>query len=170
VSITVDDIDYSLSHLRPFTCTCAGSGRDGADIVVRVSFKTHVYSKSPEIVSDPHHLFDENGKKRVFCKERYEISLTLPQRCREMISRNFLTWVSSDRNTISNMAILDGPIVDGDHAVMFYYLYPSLSSEVDVELVVKSSYIKSLIATRIKRRFNVVQKIKECYFKQKVVP
>lgn len=170
MSITVDGTVYSLSHLSPFTYTCSGVGRDGADIVVRVSFKTHVYSKSLAIVSDPHHLFDEGGQKRVFCPQRYLISLTLPQRCRKMISDNFLTWVSEDKNTVSNMAVLDGAIADGEHAVMFYYLYPSRVSGVDVELVVKSSYMKELIASRIKRRFNVVQKIKECYFKRKVVP
>jgi len=68
------------------------------------------------------------------------------------------------------MAVIDGVIRDGEHAVMFYYLYPSRADGIDVEFVVKSSYMRELIASRIKRRFNVVQKIKECYFKQKVVP
>lgn len=170
MTIEVDGAVYSLQHLEPFTHVCPSKGKDNTDLVVHVSFMTHVYSKSLEIVSHPHHLFDENGVKRAFCLDRYTLSLTLQELCIKMMDENYLTWISQDKNGISNMSALDGPISDGNHYVIFYYVFPSRRTGCDVELVVKSAYRKDIIAHRIKRRYNVIQKLRECLFSEKKIP
>lgn len=115
-------------------------------------------------------FIDENGSPRVFCVDRFERSLILPDFSRQMLAENMLTWESADRNGMSNMLVIDGPLVDGDHHVAVYHLYPSAVPEIDVEMVIKSGYVKSVIFSHIKRRFNVLQMLRKCYYEQTKVP
>lgn len=87
-----------------------------------------------------------------------------------MLAENMLTWESYDKNRISNMAAMEGPLTSGEHHVAVYYLFPSQASGVEVEMVIKSAYRKVLNFDNIKRRFNVVQLTKKCYYDQMKVP
>lgn len=115
-------------------------------------------------------FMDEGGRGRVFCEDRYNASTGLPDVCRRMLDENFLTWEAQDRNGVSNMAVIDGELVTGNHTAIIYYLFPSQVEGLDVELVVKSAYEKEIDFSHIKRRFKVVQLVKTCYYKGQKVP
>ena len=68
------------------------------------------------------------------------------------------------------MAVVDGPMIDGERQIIVYYLYPSKVSGIDVEMVIKSGYRKIMNFGHIKRRFKVVQLTKKCYYEQVKVP
>ena len=168
-NLTVNDNAYSFTHLQPQRHVLRGHGRDKADIAIRLSFQSHVFSRTPDEDELPN-FNDENNKARIFCLERYNHSLNLPQMCSDMITRNFLTWESKDRNSTSNLTVIDGNLVTGDNYAIYYYLFPSRLDNCDVELVVKSAYMRYIDFSHIKRRFKTIQPIKTCYFKDKIVP
>ena len=87
-----------------------------------------------------------------------------------MLAKNVLTWESKDRNSTSNLTVVNDNLVSGENYAIYYYLFPSRLDDCDVELVVKSAYTREIDFAKIKRRYKSVQKIKECYFNQKVVP
>lgn len=160
---------HRLDHLVAFGHDLIGHGRDKSNLRVRVSFQSHVFSKSCA-AGDRHDFLDEGRRARVLCPDRYGASLGLPLLCRRMLNENFLTWESEDKNGKSNMAVIDGPLVSGNHQVVLYYVFPSRADGIDVELVVKSAYEKAINFIHIKRRLNVLQVIKTCHFKQVMVP
>ena len=76
-------------------------------------------------------LEDENGKPRQFCEDRYAFSLGLPELSKRMVEQNYFCWDSIDRNRAMNYAVIDvapgriRELIDGEHQVVFFYLYPS---------------------------------------------
>ena len=163
-------VNYSFEHLAPRNVVIAGEGREGGDIVVRISFKSHVFSKSLPFRGEEFDFRDENDQKRSFCLTRYRASLTLAQTCEDLLVNNAPTWESRDRNRKSNLAIVEAPLVSGEHYAIFYYFFPSRKDGVDVEMVVKSAFKKYIDFSRIKRRYKMKQRLKECYYKNKTVP
>jgi len=147
----------------------AGHGHGGADIVVRSSFHSHVFSLAWEHSGGAYFL-DESQNRRTFCPDRHAKSFALPQMCTDMVEQNHLTWISHDKNKVSNLAVIGDDLITGQHYVVVYYLFPSRSEAFDVELVVKSAYEKYVDFSHIKRRFKTVQQIKTCYYQQKKVP
>jgi len=87
-----------------------------------------------------------------------------------MIDSNFKTWVSEDRNKVSNMAVIGNVLTKGIHIVVFYYLFPSKSKDCDIELVVKSAYRKHIDPGKIKHMLKITNVIKQCYFSGGKVP
>lgn len=160
---------FSMNHLTPQRHIVIGHGHSGADITVRTSYHSHVFSTATK-PTDSAYFWDENHIKRTFCPKRHARSFVLPQMCAEMIKQNHLTWISRDKNRISNLAVNGNQLNAGRHYVVFYYLFPSKANEIDVELVVKSAYEMYVDFRRIKRRFNTIQQIKTCYYKKKKVP
>src|SRR3546814_8551523 len=67
--IVVDGVLRDLRHLRSFAVTVPNKGKDGADLIVRVSLGLHTVSRGCE--RGAHHFEDENGKPRQFCEDRY---------------------------------------------------------------------------------------------------
>ncbi len=67
-------------------------------------------------------------------------------------------------------AVIDvapGPVVnlvDGEHEVVFFYLYPALNDDMDVKLIVASCYSRLLTFGRIKRRYNVHTLLRKCLY------
>lgn len=168
--LTVSGTVHRFGHLVPFVHTLPSTGRDGADLRVRVSFQSHVFCRTWSNTDGACHLRDEAGQPRTFCNDRFALSLTLPDFCRQMLTQNYLTWVSEDRNRASNMAVIDPPLQTGEHDTVIYYLFPSSLSDTDVELVIKSAYRKSLNFDHIKRRHNIISLVKKCYYEQRTVP
>lgn len=158
------DRRYSFDHLQPFSVILPARNPTEQDIAVRISFQSHVFSRQ----YDPHHdaatITDESGTTRHICDIRYAASHTLPATCEAMILRNYLTWESQDRNRKSNLAVTGAELVSGPNNVVIYYLHPSRSEDIDVELVVKSSYAMDIDFNRVKRRFNVCQLVRKVHF------
>jgi hypothetical protein len=166
VDRVVQNQTYPLRHLGAFGTILYGHGPQGSDIRVRVSYLSHVFSKTPESgeISD---FEDENGKNRVFCTERYNCSLNISQYCADSIQNNVLTWESKDKNSVSSYMIVKD-VNGGDYAIV-YRLTPSLSEDHDVEFIVKSAYLKTVVHKN-PRKYNVRNLIKTCCYQQKSLP
>jgi hypothetical protein len=162
----VQNQTYSLGHLSAFGAVLNGHGPQGSDIRVRVSYLSHVFSKTPEFgaISD---FQDENDKNRVFCTDRYNCSLNISQYCADSIQNNVLTWESKDKNGASSYMVVKD--VNGDDYAIIYRLTPSLSDEHDVEFIVKSAYHKTVIHKN-PRKYNVRNLIKKCCYERKSLP
>ena len=174
ISLEFPELDFNgtqigFEHLKPFRYELTGHGKGGQSIYVRISFQSHVFSQTAG-ENEPLYFLDENGNNRAFCPHRYKSSLRLPALCEDMLAKNVLTWESKDRNSTSNLTVVNDNLVSGENYAIYYYLFPSRLDDCDVELVVKSAYTREIDFAKIKRRYKSVQKIKECYFNQKVVP
>ncbi|PHR58267.1 MAG: hypothetical protein COA43_10925 [Robiginitomaculum sp.] len=161
--------NYDFDHLKPQTHTLEGQGNNGKDILIRLSFESHVFSRTP-LSGERSSFRDRRGQERVFCVDRYDRSLVLDNLCADMILQNFLTWESKDRNSKSNLAVVRSRLITGLNYAIFYYLFPSRSNSYDVEIVIKSAYEKYIDFSHIKRRNKTTQLIKKCYFQQKTIP
>lgn len=159
-----------LGHLQPFVLPLEGQGRNGGQLLVRVSYQSHVFSKTPTQADEGYDFIDETGARRRFCDERYRRCLKLPETCRSLWQMNALTWVSKDRNRASNMAVIEDRHVSGRHYAVIYYLFPSRNDHIDIEMVVKSAYEKYIDFSHIKRKFRMIQLAKKSYYEGKVVP
>jgi len=148
-----------LKHLAPFTHRLPGQARDGVDLVVRVTFQSHVFSKSEG--SGPHDFVDVSGNRRYFCPARYAFSLGLESEVRKILDQNVYTWEAKDKNQIANLAVLapaSVQFVSGTHNVLIYYLHSSAVSGIHVEMIVKSCYMKVVDFKRHPKR----EKIRAC--------
>ena len=157
---------YTLDHLEAFGIVLNGHGPQGSNIRVRVSYLSHVFSKTPE-VGEVCDFQDENGKDRVFCNDRYNCSLNISHHCGDSIQNNVLTWESRDKNGASSYMIVKDD--NGAYYAIIYRLTPSLSDAYDVEFIVKSAYHKAAIHINL-RKHNVRSLIKKCCFEQKALP
>lgn len=172
--IEVGGVLRDLRHLRSFVVTVPGKGRDNGDLRVRISLGLHTISTGCD--RGAHDLEDENGKPRRFCEDRYAFSLGLPELARRMIEQNYFCWGSIDRNRAMNYAIIDvapgrvRELADGEHQVIFFYLYPCRQPEADVNLVITSCHAREVVFRHVKRRFNMVPLLRTCLFQQKRIP
>ena len=168
--VIIDGVDYNLIHLLPFVHRIPGQGPEKGELAVRVTFHSHVFSRQPKPEDVGHHFDDEGGRQRIFCPDRFAFSYTLPDLCRRMLDQNFLTWQEKDKNSVSNLAVIDGPLRNGEHRLVVYYLIPSKVTGIHVELVVKSCYPKELNFTHRQKRDRVVYLVKKCLYDKKKIP
>ena len=150
---------HALKHLVSFTHRLAGHGPDGAPLVVRVTFESHVFSKSEG--AGAHDFLDESGNKRFFCLDRYAFSFTLQDEVRKILDQNVYTWEVKDKNQVANLAVLAPAtvqMVSGIHNVLIYYLFKSSVPDINVEMKVKSCYMREIDFGRHKKR----EKIRVC--------
>ncbi|MCM5557057.1 hypothetical protein [Pleomorphomonas sp. JP5] len=164
------DREIDFKHLAPFTHSLQGHGRNGASIVLRVSFRSHVFSRAHKGETQGLFFLDENGNRRIFCEDRYAASLQLPALCLGLLSSNALTWESRDGNEKYNLASIGGALVSGAHDTVIFYLFPSGANGIDVEFVVVSFYLKTWNFAHVKRRDKIIQPIKKCYYNGHRVP
>jgi len=61
-------------------------------------------------------------------------------------------------------------LTDGEHQVVFFYLYPCRSQEAEVNLVITSCHVREVVFGHIKRRFNMHVLLRTCLFKGKRIP
>lgn len=172
--IEVDGVLRDLRHLSSFVVTVPNKGKDGADLRVRISLGLHTVSRGCE--RGAHHLEDENGKPRQFCEDRYAFSLGLPELSKRMVEQNYFCWDSIDRNRAINYAVIDiapgrvRELIDGEHQVVFFYLYPCIAPEADVNLMITSCHARTVIFSRIKRRYNMHTLLRTCLYKERRIP
>ncbi|MCC1481527.1 hypothetical protein [Roseibaca sp. Y0-43] len=173
--IEIDGIVRDLKHLDSFVVTLKGKGKGGADLRVLVHLGLHTISRAckPGEITD---LSDENGRPRIFCEDRYAFSFGLPDITKRMIEEKYFCWVSSDRNRSMNYAVLDAApsrvrqLKDGEHQVIYFYLYPSRGKRADVDLFVTSCHMRFLKFGAIKRRYDLHSLLRKCYFESKRLP
>lgn len=161
-----------LRHLAPFTYTYNGHGLGGADLRLRVTFTSHVFSERTD-VGQPHDFLDENDIRRTFDAGRYAFSLGLPNHLTGILNQNTYSWPMHDKNGVANLAVLAPPqphLVSGTYETVFYYLYPSDVEGIDVEMLVKSCYPMDINFDRHRRRDRIRVYVKESLFKNTRVP
>ena len=161
----------SLDHLRSYTHLLPGHGPNGVDLVVRVTFTSHVFSVSEG--SGTHDFLDEAGNKRFFCPERYAFSLNLETAVRNVLDLNVFTWEEKDRNRVANLAVLTSAksqLISGVHNVLIYYLHQSRVDGIHVEMLVKSCYVKAINFDKRPRRERIRVFVKTVCFKGGRVP
>ncbi|MGH1330534.1 MAG: hypothetical protein ACRBBK_06585 [Paracoccaceae bacterium] len=142
-----------LGHLHPFTHKLSGHGLGGQDLILRVGFRSHVFSIKPR--SRGHDFLDENNNQRDFCPIRYEFSFCLPGEVRKMLDNNVFTWEERDKNQMTNLAVIAparSNLDSGLHNTLFYHLYPSKLEHIDVEFSVKTCYEKQINFNRKRRQ------------------
>ncbi len=173
--IEINGVLRDLGHLASFVVTLTGKGRDGADLQVAVHLGLHTISRAcqPGEISN---LVDENGQPRVFCEDRYAFSFGLKEIATRMIQQKYFCWESSDRNRAMNYAVLDAApgrmreLQDGEHQVIYFYLYPADGKRADVDLYVTSCYMRDMRFSHIKRRFDIHMLLRKCLFENKRLP
>ncbi len=172
--ITIDGVAYNIGHLQPFTVTLSGKGKDNSDLRVKVTLGLHTISKG---CSAGHgDMNDENGKPRIFCPDRYSFSLNLPALISTMIETNYFAWESSDKNMVSNYAVIGVPpqsvhkLTDGEYQVVFFYLHPADDSAADVIFTVTSCHSRQIVFRHIKRRYSIHSLLRTCLYNQKRIP
>lgn len=158
-------VQFDLAHLDAIPLILNGQGRNNADIHVRISFQSHVYSEGCNY-NTLGRFADEGGAWRKFCPIRYGLSLGLGGFWQAAVAQKWLTWESKDRNQISNYMIAD--LGNGGTYAIIYRLAPSLSNHFDVEIIVKSAYPRA--ARPAQRKFNVNQLVKKCYYNEIALP
>ena len=173
--IEIDGVLRDLGHLASFVVTLIGKGRNGANLDVAVHLGLHTISRAckPGEVSN---LVDENGQPRVFCEDRYAFSFGLKEIATRMIQQIYFCWESSDRNRAMHYAVLDAApgrireLQDGEHQVIYFYLYPADGQRADVDLYITSCYMRDMRFSKIKRRFDTHMLLRKCLFEGKRLP
>lgn len=134
---------YSLKHLEPFTLSLE-SKRSKRTLKIRVIYTNHCFSKGLErnkedfCVGDP--VFDrETTRPRIFCSERYDLSLRLEGVIRSLIGRK-VRQTASERNWCY---VTEVQLDDGDYHVFFELKKASDEKKrmQDLELRVESAYL-----------------------------
>jgi hypothetical protein len=172
--IEINGVVRDLSHLREFVVSVDGKGKDGNELRVLVSLGCHTISES--CAFGQHNLTDENGKPRAFCEDRYAFSLGLPELAKRMVEQNYFCWESSDKNRAINYSVIDvapgrvRELQDGEHQVVFFYLYPASGDQADVKLTITSCHLRDVIFSRIRRRYNIHTLLRKCLYEQKRIP
>lgn len=160
-----------LKHLAPFTHRLKGHGPKGTDLVVRITFGSHVFSKSEG--TGRHDFIDESSNRRYFCEDRYAFSLTLTEEIKKILDQNVYTWEAQDRNQAANLAVLAPAtvqLVSGAHNVIVYFLHKSSVPGIDVEMVVKSCYMMEVDFKRHPKRGKIRSCVKTVCFKGGRIP
>jgi hypothetical protein len=161
-----------LRHLVPFTYTYTGHGHGGADLRVRITFTSHVFSERTE-AGQHHDFLDENDIRRTFDPGRYAFSQSLPNHMIGILDHNTYSWRMQDKNGIVNLAVLAPPQpqpVSGNYETVFYYLYPSDVDGIDVEMRVKSCYAMDINFDKHRRRDKIRACVKKSLFENTRVP
>ncbi|UDF04521.1 hypothetical protein [Asticcacaulis sp. AND118] len=168
--ISSNGTNYSLHHLQPFRIILQGHARDGTDLILRLSFNSHVYSTAHDAASLECVILDKGGHSRTFCTVRYSLSRRLPGICEALILNNDYTWQSTDRNRVNNLAMCESPLQSGMKYLIVYSVFPSRRPDIHLEFNVKSAYEKTIDATRIKNRQKIRQILKQSYFNNRPIP
>lgn len=169
-TVSSQNVRYSFHHLQPSKVILPGRAKNGQDLIVRLSFMSHVYSKNYNALSLEAKLQDEAGNPRSFCPIRYNLSLQVRVLCEQLLLANEITWHSKDRHQKSNLAICDSPNLAGLKYLIFYTVFPSKSKNAHLEFLVKSAYEKQLKPSSISNPTRIVQILRTCHINNRRLP
>lgn len=144
------DTVYDLTHLKPFVCEYiqASNSRGEPEKKYRciVEFSTHCFTKGlnarknetlADFDSDLHYVTEK--ETRIFCFERYYVSLQLPEIMRKIDKHPcFFTSVDDKFLTVSLIGS-DGKKVDYE---IYFSLKKSNNKKYDIHIFINSAYIR----------------------------
>ena len=160
-----------LKHLKPFTHALAGQASNKADLIIRVTFESHVFSTSEG--PGRHDFLDEAGNKRFFCPDRYAYSSSLPEHVRDILNLNVYTWEERDKNQSANLAVLSPAnlqLISGSHQTLIYYLYESDATGIHVEMRVKTCYEMNIDFAKRRKREKIRYHLKAVHYNGGRIP
>ncbi len=153
MQISINDQNYDLSHLAPFTRTMdldlrGGLVKKGARLSFR--FSQHCYSRGPsvgEAIPAGRRIPEgpaDNPRDRIFCEQRYEYSLQLVQHIDALIQNNGLVQRSRHLNFFATTLVLADE--SGESVSVPYYIFLKAKKKQDpnqparLDIFVESAY------------------------------
>lgn len=141
---------FSLEHLNAFYTEYfepAKGEKPGRKYRCLVEFGTHCFTRSlnsnkNENLSDYDpslHYYEENRETRIFCLERYILSLDLPRILKEEIYKNKCFFTSANDKFLR----ISKKKQNGEFANYEIYFSLKKSKNCDVHIFVNSAYIRS---------------------------
>lgn len=161
---TIDDVNYSFSHLRSFDMEVVREARGewpAFRATVRVVFDCHVITEKADFVpDDPKYWRDTGGKGRKFNASRYQYSLKLPGLLCGLPSGKVKCYIGKHNNYM----VWDSADAPGQaHYQVYFDLYkPSIQPPGDVPLrimYVQSAYLKDEPFAKQRERFKAFGQI-----------
>lgn len=156
MKIVHDGKEVPVDHLHTdeisFTCPCEELGRD---IVVRVHFTHHCYTKAfdeEEHAENQIVCYDAPDRPRVFCPIRYKLSLELP-----VIIKTLATHRVHQTTVQRNYVFVVPLNVNNQLYEIYFMLQRALSDDkADLRLTVESAYPVEA-ATPVPKRPNAIR-------------
>ena len=98
-------VPYDLAHLDPVIIE-THSDKLGREIKTWCRFTTHVFSRKPEVGETGPFITDEGRRPRLFCPNRYALSLYLPAAMAHLANPRRRIWeTASERNWLHSAEI-----------------------------------------------------------------
>ena len=139
--VIVGNVTHNLDHLDPVTFNTP-SEKLRREIVTWCRFTTHVFTRQPAAADRGPFLVDEGRRQRVFCPDRYSLSMSLPRIMRMMQDPGcYVTETAAERNWLHRAEVeietAAGPVA---YQVFFAVKKARRADRHDVEMTVESAY------------------------------
>lgn len=142
-SLTIEGIDYDLTHLNPFTIDVTPSQPDAPTYKVLVSFGHHTFTRTFDPVTDrAEYHYSEGDDARCFCPDRHLSSKNL---------RGLIAYHSKGKAYFSqrrNYMLLDQPLGGTPYAVFFNLEKANRIPGVDATMFVISAHPRDNLPAR----------------------
>lgn len=109
--LVLDGTPYTFSHLEPFTMRF-DSNQAKRKLRINVRFSNHCFSFSPEggaFYLESFKLNDHNGRERIFCPIRHNLSLGLPSIVRSLNNPECKVRQTAARRNFNYSLEIDDP-------------------------------------------------------------
>ena len=134
-TLAIDDLPIDLSHLEPLSVVFPVQRLGGRTIAIDVKFTNHCFTIAFEPARhDAGHVVMDGSRKRVFDRQRHELSRLLPAIIRELPGRS-VHITRPGRNYVYVAEIALGDLV----YALFFHLKRG-GERHDLTLVVESAY------------------------------
>ncbi|WP_397579594.1 hypothetical protein [Sphingorhabdus sp.] len=142
-TITIENIEYDLTHLNPFTIDVTPRVPDAPTYKVLVSFGHHTFTRAFDTGTDRvEYLYCENNDERCFCPDRHLSSKNL---------RGLIAYHSNGKAYFSqrrNYMLLDQPLGGVPYAVFFNLERATNIAGVDATMFVVSAHPRDNLPAR----------------------
>ncbi len=142
--ITINGETIEFDHLEPFQLLVP-SEKVGRDLTVDVRFTNHCFSFGDEDTEvEEGELYDHNGRRRIFCPTRYELSLSLPDILERLNHPAAKVWQTTARRNWTHIVQVDSPELpyEGPYYVFFEIRKAASAGRGgdDLKMTVESAY------------------------------
>ncbi|EHZ2651920.1 hypothetical protein [Vibrio vulnificus] len=137
----IDNQDYSLTHLEPFSWLYvipAQNGKPEQRYVIRVTFSCHCFTSGREQHHPTHLHYEEDGDLRTFCVVRHEHSKQLKAHIQALhVGKVFI-----NRHKGSHQNYMRVPVGTQNYEIYFKLTRSKLDG-VDLNLYVQSAFLRT---------------------------
>jgi len=164
-NIVSNNIKYNFKHLQSSKIIINNEGRNKEDIIARIHYSTHVYSK--ELTKNTNELSfkDSNGRDREFCPIRFASSFDILNTISNLKNH---VWISKDKNGVNNLITIHDA-KSNTHYGVYFALKPSKREKIHVEIYIRTAYPTKNQGKNQKKN-DLKYYIKKCYFEEIEIP